>query len=678
MPAGVSRKVAGGAEQLEPPLPPKFVQIRPILDESVPPGRLINIIGVVKDWRLPIPTTGNDYKCTITLYDLSTDEDNHDINFAIFRPEADMPKVTVGDVIIGTSVRVQMFRGSLSLITNNTTSIHVYAASKIPAWPQPAGVALVPASKRDTRTPSAAETTYVSYIYHKIDKYSLPDQQEFQAKAKQSLNVKQKFSLLKDVQEGKFYDLIVQVVRDPYEGVSTLTLYVSDYTENPHFHPRAWQGLSDPISGDGDPYGYTTTDVDRPSKEWVGPYGKMSLQITCFDPHSSFIREVVKAKQWVGLRNVQIKYGRDGQYLEGFLRGDSHSSVNVDVLDPTNADTIDPNLKEALRRCRDYHKKKKQQIKDIKAAQEAGMKRKASASLPQEDRPPNSKDRRKHKRAVKERLTNDKGVSQEPHIAVNDLVTCEKHSAQYSTVESILEPVVYETTINNQTTSLVVPFVCAKYQALVRVVDFFPPSLEDFTCSRKQTPYDVLSDNEADSDCATSSDDEEAAEGERVWEWRFALQLEDAGSSSHQQQSASRSRFWVLVDNIEAQCLTGLDAVDLREDPETLQKLRKRMSILWGDLGEKKAQAAEKRRKEQGAQNEGQTRYRTQLRLERPPLQSSPAEDNEGGVFEVPVSNKPFVCCIKQYGVLQEGSDEEGAWVRCYGLFGTKILTVNP
>ncbi|KAL2179274.1 uncharacterized protein P884DRAFT_196452 [Thermothelomyces heterothallicus CBS 202.75] len=606
MPAGASRKSAEGAAPSESSIPPSFVQIRPILDEVVSPGELVNVIGVVKDCRLPIPTNGNaDHKCTITLYDLSTDEDNHDINFVVFRPEADMPRVTAGDVVVATNVKVQRYRGDLSLITNRTTSIRVYTASKIPPRPQSAKIALAPASKRDTHVPTVAETAYVSHIYHKIDKYSLPGEHEFQARAEQSLNVKQKFSLLKDVQEGKFCDLIVQVVRDPYDGLSALTLYVSDYTENPRFHPRAWEGLSDSGLGGGDPYGYTTGVADVPNKEWVGPYGRMSLQITCFEPHATFIREEVKAGQWVGLRNVQIKYGRDGRFLEGFLReerGSSSRRVNVDILDLANADTIDPNLKEAIRRCRDYHKKKRQQIKEIKAAEAAGMKRKASLSF-------------------------------------------------------------------------VVPFVCAKYRAVVRVVDFFPPSLEDFACSRKQTVYDILSDNEADSDCVSSTSDEGGAvDGDRIWEWRFALQLEDPAPSGHTKQAERPPRIWVLVDNIEAQCLTGLDATDLRQDPETLEKLRERMSMLWGNLEEHKAQTAEKRRTEKGAENVGQNRFRHHLHLQKPPLQSSSAEDNEGEGIEGFVSNRPFACCIKQYGVQGEG----GAWVRCFGLFGTKILVTGP
>ncbi|KAL2148779.1 hypothetical protein VTH82DRAFT_1926 [Thermothelomyces myriococcoides] len=672
MPAGGSRKSTGGAASPEPAVPPNFVQIKPILDEEVSPGDLVNIIGVVKDCRLPIPTVGTDYKCTITLYDLSTDECNHDIDFVVFRPEAEMPKVSAGDAVIATNVKVQRYRGTLSLITNRTTSIHVYAASKIPQWPKSAKIAQVPASKRDTHAPTAAETAYVSYVYHKIDKYSLPSEIEFQARAERSLNVKKKFSLLKDVEEGKFCDLIVQVVREPYYGFSALTLYVSDYTENSRFHPHVWQGLTDSGFGDGDPYGYTTGVADVRNKVWVGPYGKMSLQITCFEPHATFIREEVKAGQWIGLRNVQIKYGRDGRFLEGFLREDRAAfskGVNVDILDLSDADTIDPNLKEAIRRCRDYHKKKKKQIDEIKAAEAAGMKRKASLVSKKEDLPPNAKERRKQRRAAKEQKEAEEVVDQKkPGIVLNDHVACEKHTTQYSTIESILEPAAHETTINSQP-NIVMPFVCANYLAAVRVVDFFPPSLEDFACSRKQTDFDVLSDNgDSDSD-SSSSDEDDVVGGNQIWEWRFALQLEDpAPPGGHKKEAGRPARIWVLIGNTDAQCLTGLDATDLRRDPEKLEQLRERMSILWGDLEEHKARAAEKRQNKPGRRSF----------LEKPPLQSSPpvkenVEENEGEGIEHLVSNKPFACCIRQYGVQGEG----GAWIRCFGLFGTRILAAD-
>ena len=631
------------------------------------------------------------------MYDLSTEDGNDGVNFVMFRPEADMPQATLGDVVLITSAKVQRFRSDpISLITNRSTSIRVYAALKIPKPPQSAHVALVQAPGRDRHKPSAEEHAYVSYIFHKIDKYSLPDEQEFQQRAAQSLNVtvKKKFSLLQDVQAGTFCDLVAQVAREPYAGgYEGITLYVSDYTENPHFHQQVWQGLPESVSGNGDPYGYTAGDTSTPKTDWIGPYGKMSLQITCYEPHSTYVRAEVRAGQWVMLRNVQIKYGHDGQFLEGFMRGQRNNPdtrVNVHVLDIGDRETIDPNLKEAIRRWRDYTKKKKQQLKQLKSAEAAGQKRKATIPLEQEERPFNSKSRRKRNRAAKEQKEKESPVNDNLHLGpndqkekespvndnlrlgLNDQVTCERHDdAPYSTIESILEPPVYNTSINNKTTALTMPFTCAKHQARVRVVDFFPPSLDDFVCRRKQSYSDVLSDDGSGSDSASSSDDEDMPGVSYVLEWRFALQLEDTTPPpSTANPSGPRPRLWVFVDNYEGQCLTGLDAADLHQDTATLAQLRERMFTLWGNLEElKQARTAEQKQRKHQVGANGKHRL---AQIEKPPLSSDPVDEGEGTTDDA-VSNKPFNCCIKQYGVYEGEGEGGGKWVRCFGLFGTKI-----
>ncbi|KXX76520.1 Protection of telomeres protein 1 [Madurella mycetomatis] len=670
----------------EPSLPSRFTEIRAILEGRLASGSLTNVIGLVKDCRLPTATNGPDFKCTLILKDLSIEDDNDGIEFNIFRSEADMPQVAAADVVLLTRVKVQEYRSNLSLIAHATTSIRTYTASKIPRLPDTAQVALAPAPKRDSYVPNREENHYVSYFYHKVNKDDVPDEHTFRARAEQSLNVKEKFSELKDVRDGRFYDLIVQVVKEPYDsGSGNLTLYVSDYTENLNFFHKTWDGLEGPGLGGGDPFGYTSHGAST-LKDWAGPYGKMSIQITCYEPHASIIRSEVTSGLWVQLRNVQIKYGRDGQFLEGFMREDrgvAGAKISVDVLEVTDRDTIDPRLLKAIGRCRDYHKKKKEQIKKIKAAEAAGQKRKASLSLEQGTRPPNTNDRRRLKRATQEQKQRGRDASEQPRLDVNDQVQCEVHPAPLSTIESILEPKLWETIVEGKKTFLAVPFICAKYRSRVRIVDFFPPSLENFACSRKQTCYDGLNDNEDSSDnsSSSSSNDIAARSAPRVWEWRFALQVEDPAppetTERKNRKQDPRPRLWVLVDNTEAECLTSLTATDLRQDQKTLELLRERMAILWGNLEDRKTKAAAWRQEREEARNAANDEKRRRrlgdaahLRLERPPLESSDAEDDAGD--DEPLSNKPFACCIRQYGIYDK--QREGAeWVRCFGLFGTKI-----
>lgn len=51
----------------------------------------------------------------------------------------------------------------------------------------------------------------------------------------------------------------------------------------------------------------------------------------------------------------------------------------------------------------------------------------------------------------------------------------------------------------------------------------------------------------------------ESYRGEKIWEWRFALQLEEF---SLDEEVKEPSKLWVLVDNIEGQQLTNLNACE--------------------------------------------------------------------------------------------------------------------
>ncbi|KAK3328001.1 hypothetical protein B0T19DRAFT_180019 [Cercophora scortea] len=667
-----------------PGLPKTFTNIRDILDERVSPGGLVNVVGMVKDFRLPTATTGSDFKSTLTLFDVSTQEDAG-IVFNVFRPEADMPQVGARDVVVIISAKVQRYRANpLSLISNRSTAIYVYQASAIPRPPRSAGVALMPLNANQKKAAIDKEHhDYVSHFYHEIDKDMAPDDAEFQEKAKMSLNIKDKFSLLKDVRDGRFYDLIAQVARDPFDVLDKVTLYVSDYTENEAFFHYTYDGCKDMTAG-GDPYGYTSSSMGQTKKEWVGPYGKKAIQLTCYEPHASFIRSEVVAGDWVSLRNVQIKYGHDGNNLEGFMREERNSAadkVNVDTLEIRDRETMDPRLKEGIRRWRDYDKQMKTQIKEIKSATTVGAKRKAEELEPGEKKL-SSKERRRLKRAALEKREAEQKVEKVMDLGLNEQVTCESHSQQaVSTIATILEPVDIETTIKGQKMKVALPFTCSKYLTRVRVVDFYPPALEDFASSRESSAFDVLSDHsgdedDSDSNSAPSDEEDDRRRGvQRIWEWRFALQLEDAAPAKHSQPK----RLWVLVDNAEAQCLTGLDATNLRRDPDNLVALRERMHNLWGTLEEHKT-ANPSRRQAEAAVGRKRLRRGDVVGLEtRPPLESSDIED-EAAKGEVEVSNKPFTCCIKQYGirVAEPNASKADAgkgmkWVKMFELFGTKI-----
>jgi hypothetical protein len=105
---------------------------------------------------------------------------------------------------------------------------------------------------------------------------------------------------------------------------------------------------------------------------------------------------------------------------------------------------------------------------------------------------------------------------------------------------------------------VVLPFIVANYRANVRIIGYFPPKLEDFAIGRRVSEYDMLSDYSGgeDSDPEEFNRSWKSGKGAplKTWEWRFALEVEDASSR------APKEKMWLMVDNAAAQCLLDLDA----------------------------------------------------------------------------------------------------------------------
>lgn len=228
----------------------------------------------------------------------------------------------------------------------------------------------------------------------------------------------------------------------------------------------------------------------------------------------------------------------------------------------------------------------------------------------------------------------------------------------------------FETLVGTDATKLPLPFINANYRASVRVKNYLPHRLEDFAFAKlKGNVYDVLSDAESD-----SSDDSEDATldrfvtAERIagWEWRFHLLLEDARDDSD--DAAQKDEVWVTVDNHAAQCLLNMNACDLGNSKSEVAKLREKLFYLWGDLEEQKAKRLQRKAKAD-----------RQARTNAPPADSDD-EEKGGPSSGIAPANRPFSCCIKQYGVKMREADEAKAdagegrrWQRMYGLFGTQI-----
>lgn len=102
---------------------------------------------------------------------------------------------------------------------------------------------------------------------------------------------------------------------------------------------------------------------------------------------------------------------------------------------------------------------------------------------------------------------------------------------------------------------LILPFVNQNYRANVKIVDYFPSKVQDFAVGRRNTEYDMLSNYSGGDESDLEWDSQSPTNGRDVeWEWRFAFEVEDAGSK------LPKDRMWLMVNNPEAQALLNEDA----------------------------------------------------------------------------------------------------------------------
>ena len=351
--------------------------------------------------------------------DLSIKYESSGLRLNIFRPLNDMPAATgPSDVILLRNVavsdsrnsphlalshnfQVQVFQNIVSLLSNRSSEIHSLRASQIPA-----SISLFQDVKwRSTpplkcKLPTRVETIYVISANSRVNEIALPSNEAFQEKSMQAMNVKEKFSLLKDVEVNCFYDILGEVIKVFDSQTGALTVYLTDYTENAQFFHHSWGETGQPADARvGDEYGYTKSKTKKVD-EWPGPFGKLSIQLTMFDENAEFVREKVKVGQWILLSNVRMKYGKTGEILEGALHSEG-DRVMVQVMElGGESGAVDSRLKEAVHRKWDEKKRFDKQKKEFLEEAGLGDKRKRGNEKPSKN---NSKKRRKERRAAGER-----------------------------------------------------------------------------------------------------------------------------------------------------------------------------------------------------------------------------------------------------------------------------------
>ncbi|KAL8742846.1 MAG: hypothetical protein Q9190_004740 [Brigantiaea leucoxantha] len=327
-------------------------------------------MGVVTDVMSPTRSRGPDWVFTFRLADSTVYDEG--VRIRCFRPrEAQLPRIQgTGDVVILQNIKISLFSGMTIGISSHNTSWTVILASSIPETVAPHPPQLKGFSETGDRDLTHQETVYavdlcnsrdrISYTSTSTNLHPQPGHQtnnldqsvaqssnttSSNAASPASLHGRDKFSLIKDTKIDTFYDLVGQVVKlYPTNGI--VELYVTDYTTNSLLYNYQW--------------GQADEDDAQPSgkRAWPGPFGKMTLTVTLWSPHSYYAQEKVKEGDFVFLRNTRIKYSRDAK-MEGSVHTDRRDIDRIDIS--ILKDHTDDRVKACLRRKLEYMKRFKAQ-----------------------------------------------------------------------------------------------------------------------------------------------------------------------------------------------------------------------------------------------------------------------------------------------------------------------------
>lgn len=158
-----------------------------------------------------------------------------------------------------------------------------------------------------------------------------------------------RFSLIKDLSAHTFADLAVHVVKSYYQD-DRVHLHVTDYTVNRSLFDHGDKSDEEKEGG---------AFLTRPTREkraWQGPRGRMTLEVTLWEPHSFYARENVTEDAYILLRNVHVKANKMNGLLEGVMHTDKRYPEKVDIRVIEEDRQNDPRVVELMTRKREYWK----------------------------------------------------------------------------------------------------------------------------------------------------------------------------------------------------------------------------------------------------------------------------------------------------------------------------------
>ena len=327
---------------------------------------------------------------------------------------------------------------------------------------------------------------------------------------------KYRIRLIKDLEPDVFCELVVQVIKNrfwEYDGDKG-TLWVTDYTSNESL-PDVEKN-DNTVGTEGDRFAY----ISGKRSDWPGPWGKRTLQVTLWEPHASYVRDKVKANDIVHLGFVRPKYSR---------QGDLEANVNTDRKFPDKlhikhvpAD-YNTHAKELMKRRKEYwsiHGERKETSKPAKKKKSQEQKKTQRTEENQTLMRPPMLPTSSRAKNPKVKIRNY-GI---PNTSIDDILLAKTH------IISLPGDLTYNA-----------PFQNVGYTLTSRVVDFYPPNLEDFA---KMVPSDSI------------------VEGNESWEWQWRFCLLVEGVEPLMSKTQRRERLKIFVAGAEADHLLCIDPTE--------------------------------------------------------------------------------------------------------------------
>lgn len=640
-------------------LPPGFVTVSEAFN-TLGTNKQCNVIAVVVDSLHPAKTR-RDWTSKVTLHDHSGFP-GWGAPFRFYYPdEAMLPTIgNNGDVLLIRNMKVKDISGITGL-TNESTEWAVIDNSSLSTSTKDdfKDIEFSQSMIRTLGPPTATELAYAKQLLDVTDPSII--QQPAKPTSLQVANImitnggsalpKQnlKFSLIKDLMPPSspgdlvFKDILGEI-RRIYKTDSRMSVYVTDYTSHELLYNYVF-GRDDEEGPDGDRFGYAADTKEA----WPGPHGQFTMHVTLWDANAQFGHRELQEGNYVLLKNVHIKMDKNGTKLEGHCRGDkmNMTKVNVTIIKSVEIDSNEQ-LRALVRRKRAIHKAEGPKFAidptKLKRRAEAAAEDKAEAAAAKIKADRNKKKRQKKGRKGKVGDMDNAQDSDESGSRTKSKSEIESLNSTNSEVRIMnfaVPPKPIREIVNRDILARVtpsghpfyLPYQNCKYKSQVRVVDFYPNDIADFTSPYRDLDYGMLSDQEDEEDEVDLS---QRNDPNVKWEWRFFLLVEDAVQLPGQPPI----RMELLVTASDGDYLLNMEACNLKKNPRALAKLKEKLFVMWGDLQELKAEAEE-------------------------------------DVTKFKPHNRPFACLIKEFGI--DARDENGIKIgddqyeRLFRIWGTTV-----